>query len=530
MIRLLSRAPRSWALALGLAAFVLLAGAGLLAVSGWFVTAAAAAGMAGAGLAFDVFAPSALIRFLALSRAAGRYGERLAGHDATLRAVEGLRSDLLGAELAAPLDRGLRRRSAEVLNLVLSDVAALEAASLRLVLPLIAGVLTLAVAGVLLAWAFGALLAVWIAGGWAVTGALVLVLGGRAGVHASAPMAEAGHDLRRGLVDLVSARDDLAVHGALGEETDRLLRAESARHALRLRTAATERRASIALSVAQAILGGGSLSFALSQALSPPMVLAALLVTLALGEALMPFRRMVAEMGRTQQASRRLHLPAPETPPTLNRAAEGLHLHDLTLPHPGGRGVIFSGLTLSLHPGETLAVTGPSGCGKSSLLWALAGLAPFDGVAEIGGLRLPAPEDALRTAVTLVPQRSVLIAGTVAENLRLAAPGAEDAALHHVLDLVELTEIFNVREGLATRIGPRAEGISGGEARRLALARAILRRPEVLLLDEPTEGIDEARAARILSRIRQVLPRAVIVLAAHRPLEKAFAERYLPLG
>ncbi|MDX5381987.1 MAG: ABC transporter, partial [Rhodobacterales bacterium] len=121
---------------------VLVMGAALLGLSGWFITAAAAAGLAGMGAVFDVFRPSAMVRFLALGRAAARYGERVLTHDATLRALEVLRVQLLGVLVAAPYQRMVRLRGAQAVNRLTADIDALDGVPLRLVLPVVAGLLT----------------------------------------------------------------------------------------------------------------------------------------------------------------------------------------------------------------------------------------------------------------------------------------------------------------------------------------------------------------------------------------------------
>jgi ATP-binding cassette subfamily C protein CydC len=148
----------------------------------------------------------------------------------------------------------------------------------------------------------------------------------------------------------------------------------------------------------------------------------------------------------------------------------------------------------------------------------------------LGGLAIADwDEAALRGVVTLLPQRSALMSGTVAEALRLGAPQADEVALQQVLDIVELSHTLSARGGLEARIGPRGESFSGGEARRLVLARALLRHPKLLLLDEPTEGLDDATAKAVLYAIRRYLPDAAILIAAHRAVETRFADRVISI-
>ncbi|MCB1357101.1 MAG: ATP-binding cassette domain-containing protein, partial [Maritimibacter sp.] len=116
-----------------------------------------------------------------------------------------------------------------------------------------------------------------------------------------------------------------------------------------------------------------------------------------------------------------------------------------------------------------------------------------------------------------------------AENLRLAAPDAPDDALWVALEATALADTIRARGGLSLRLGARGAGLSGGEARRLVLARALLRRPAVLVLDEPTEGLDTATSARVMAGLRTALPHAALLVAAHRDTEKQAASRVIEL-
>ena len=204
-------------------------------------------------------------------------------------------------------------------------------------------------------------------------------------------------------------------------------------------------------------------------------------------------------------------------------------MQDLCLRRAGG-GLLVNSLSFDLHPGQTVALTGSSGSGKSTLLLALAGLhRPTAGQVMLGGCALDGwSEGALRGVLTLLPQRSALMAGTVAEALALAGP-APEANLWAALRAVQLDEVIAAKGGLSARIGTRGAGLSGGEGRRLALARALLRRPRVLLLDEPTEGLDDPTARAVLAGIKHFLPQAAIMIAAHRPAEIEFADRIINL-
>lgn len=189
--------------------------------------------------------------------------------------------------------------------------------------------------------------------------------------------------------------------------------------------------------------------------------------------------------------------------------------------------MVFAPLSLTVAPGETVVLQGPSGSGKSTALLLAAGaLTPSAGTVRFGGLD-PAqlPLETRTHSIALVPQRHSLIAGSVAENLRLAAPNAPDAELWQALEATQLSHTLRQREGLDTRLGFRGAGLSGGEARRLVLARAILRRPRLLLLDEPSEGLDAATARAVMTGLRRACPDAAFLIAGHRSAETEGADR-----
>ncbi|MFC3182397.1 amino acid ABC transporter ATP-binding/permease protein [Cypionkella sinensis] len=520
-----------------LSVVVLVAGATLLGVSGWFITAAAAAGLAGMGAVFDVFRPSGAIRFLALGRTAARYGERVLTHDATLRAFATLRLRVLQAYLAAPYDRQSRLRGPQVLNRITADIDALDGLPLRLILPLIAGGITLAASFAVL-WALAGLaIAATVALGFGLGGAVVLIWAGRAGSKPSRRVEYAAQAFRARLIDLVQARGDLAVYGQLAAQHQAVLSAETRRQSARLAQDRIERQAGLLLSwlataVATAALLLG-MALAEQGALSPAVAAVGFFAALALAEVLAPLRRAVADLGRMRLAARRVvqSLPAPVASAGGRYVAGALRFDTVSLQRAGAARASLRPLSFTLQAGATLALTGPSGVGKSTALLLAAGmLRPTGGGITLGDHPLPEWEEAaLREAVALLPQRAGLMAGRVRAGLQLAAPDADEATLWAVLEAVALADVIRAKGGLDARLGPRGAGLSGGEARRLAIARVLLRRPAILLLDEPTEGLDTDTALRVLRGIRQYLPQAAILTASHRPVETDWADFTLEL-
>ena len=508
----LTAAP--WAMARGaaLSIVVLLMGAALLGLSGWFITATGLAGIAGIGIAFDVFRPSAGVRFLALGRTAARYGERVLTHDATLRALAALRTTLLRRQ--GRLDgRALARlRGEAVLTRIASDVDALDGVALRLLLPGGAALVTHLAVFLALGWLAGWPVAWVVLGGYVPVAAIIFWFLARRSIAPSDQSEVQAQALRRGVIDMIRDRQSLILRARLEDRETALMAfdAESRKAARSLDGA--ERAAAAALSSlvgavtgAALVVGGGLVA---SGAVGPAAGAIGVFVALALAETLAPLARGVAEYGRMVGAARRIGGD------TLGDA-EGVGLSEPKVPAAAVLALRVPGLSLDLRLGEAAAITGPSGSGKTSLLLRIAGLADSDGIAILGVRPADWSESALRQMVSMVPHRSALIAGTIRENLALASD-ASDADMWKALDAVCLSGVMNEREGLDTRLGEAGAGLSGGQARRLTLARGILRRPRLLLLDEPTEGLDEDTALRVLSGIRAALPDAAILATLHR--------------
>lgn len=538
IIRLLVRSEgRAIALGLTLSILVLAMGTALLGLSGWFITATAVAGLAGLGALFNVFLPSAMVRFLALGRTAARYGERLSTHDTVLRALAGLRLRLLRGLLDSPWRKTERLRAASALNRITADVDALDGALLRLVLPGLAGGVAILIAAIALWLLVHPVIGALIGGGYLLVATLIFAIGQRRARVPSRRAEAALQALRGRLITLVSARDDLTVYGQIPAARAACERAAERSRAARTQLNRLERRAGLGLDLVTAAVTAGALGLGVALVnaglTDGPRAAIGVFVALALAEAIAPVRRALTEIGGMTQAARRiapaLAKDSPQTSPSAPDpgAAPALTLQDVA----GPVGTRFAPVSLCVAPGETVALAGPSGIGKSTVLLMAAGALPASaGRLTLGDIEIAAlPSAQLHRRLLMVPQRSALLAGSIAENLRLAAPEATDAALWAALEATCLAPVIHAKGGLEARLGPRGAGLSGGEARRLVLARALLAAPQVLLLDEPTEGIDAETAAQVMDGIRTALPETALLIAAHRSVELASADRILEL-
>ncbi len=552
MIALLQIARRIWSLewwsllrGMALSATVLLAGIGLLGLSGWFITAAGIAGLAGAGILFDVFRPSAGVRFLALGRTAARYGERMLTHDATLRSLARLRVQLLAALARLPAPRQSALRASEQLNRLTLDVDALDGIALRLFIPVVAGTLAIAIAFAVLWYLVDPAIVVWLSASFLPGAGIALALVLARARRPSRTGQLALNAFRMRLVDLLRARSELAVFGRLAAQREHVHAAEERMRAAMRRNDRIERTGGFVLSLAETLAAAGALVVAVwltrSGRTDPALAALGFFATLALAETIVPLRRGLSEYGKMADAARRIErmLQTPELPSRAGATSARrqtdpktvLSLRGIDFRHEGAASPVVSDFSLDLRQGEICALAGSSGSGKSTILHIAAGvLIPESGSAELGGLPIGQwGEKELRETVTLLPQRSALLSGTIRGALQLANPDLTDAEAWEALAAAGLDTVISQRGGLESRLGESGSGLSGGESRRLALARVLLRRPRLLLLDEPTEGLDRSTAETVLAGVRRFLPDSAILIASHRAVEQAFANRTVSL-
>ncbi|MGW9170335.1 thiol reductant ABC exporter subunit CydD [Streptomyces decoyicus] len=223
-------------------------------------------------------------------------------------------------------------------------------------------------------------------------------------------------------------------------------------------------------------------------------------------------------------------LPAPGTAPAPEGTA--LAVEELVVRHPGRTADSLPATSFEVRPGETVALVGPSGAGKSTLLSVLLGFTePHAGRALVDGRDIASlSPESWRQRIAWVPQHPHLFAGTIAENVRLARPDVDDAAVRTALgDAGALDFIDALPDGMATRLGESGAGLSAGQRQRLALARAFLADRPILLLDEPTANLDGATEEAVVAAVRRLAVGRTVLLVVHRPALLAVADRVVRL-
>lgn len=477
----------------------------LLGLSGWFITGAALAGAAGSAAAqsFNYMMPSAVIRLLAIVRTGARYVERVSGHEAALKALSELRPQLFRAFAAGDPVRTQGLSAGEASARLVQDVDAIQTLFVRLSSPWALGVG--AATAVALAGLAGPLagLTVLAAMGLAIGGAVVIAR--RAEPAGRAVQTETGLFKAR-LGALAAAAPELRAYDLGGWAVDQ---ASASGEALD-RAQASAARWGGWMTAWQAAVQGlavGAVVLAAREA-APALVALAALAAVTGVEAAAGLAGALRENGSARGAVERLEaLAAPD-------AQIGTRL-------PNGATLETGLFGEERIPPARLGIVGPSGCGKTSLIERALGLrAPVRGEWRIGGCDAAdlAP-GAGRALFAYTAQDVRLLDGTVRENLRLAAPEADDDTLWAALDDAALAWRFRISDaGLDTAVGVNGERLSGGERRRLGLARAYLRDAPWLVLDEPTEGLDAATERRVLERLDRRLDERGqgLILISHR--------------
>jgi len=248
-----------------------------------------------------------------------------------------------------------------------------------------------------------------------------------------------------------------------------------------------------------------------------------------------PLRRLAAAYHDRQAAEAAAQtlaaLPAPAPAPSaaVFHAPPALRFQAVTVAYGPGETPVFAGFDLDIAPGEVVALLGPSGSGKTTLLNLLLGLAPLSGGGVLIGDRRLSHLGAIAAAVAWAGQSPLVLPGTLADNLALAWPAASRDQLEQAARIVGLDQVLAARGGLDARLDERGAGLSGGERRRLSLARALLKPAMILLLDEPTADLDAASERALLPIIAQATHGRTTLIATHSEALAALADRVVRL-
>ncbi|SFM89699.1 ATP-binding cassette, subfamily C, CydC [Izhakiella capsodis] len=510
-----------------LAILTLLASIGLLTLSGWFLAAASLAGFAGL-YSFNYMLPAAGVRGAAITRTASRYFERLVSHDATFRVLQHLRVTLFTKLLPLTPGRLSRFQQGDLVNRLVADVDTLDHLYLRVISPMVGALCVVLVVIAGLSW-LDVQLAMTL--GFILLATLLILppLFYRLGYADGAALTRQRSEYRSLLMRWLQGMAELRIYGAEPDYRHKLELMEQQWHSTQQRQAGLS-----AWSQAILMLISGltiTLMLWLSAAgvgnMIKPGALIALFVfcSLAAFEALAPVATAFQHLGQVIASAERVTEITAQRPTVSfdddrQQAATqvSIALECVSFSYENSAFPALQNISLRLRAGEKVALIGRTGSGKSSLLQLLTrAWDPQQGEITLNDQPLASwQESALRKMTTVVSQRVHLFSATLRDNLLLAAPGASDAQLSHALQQVGLEKLLSSPEGLNAWLGEGGRQLSGGERRRLGIARALLHDGALWLLDEPTEGLDAHTELQILSLLQNVTRDKSVIMVTHR--------------
>ena len=483
-----------------------------------------------------------MVRFLALSRAIFRYLERIVGHDAAFRGLTELRVTVYrNLERLAPTGLAAFGRG-DLLARLVADVDAALDLPLRVVLPWLQAVLVSAATITFLAWLLpGAGLVV---GVTTVLGlALVPWLVARTARAAEARMAPARAELSAAVIRAFDATPELAAYGAAGAATSRIRSLDDRLTRLNARESFSLGLGGGIGTIVQGVAVVASLVVAVPAVLAgtiEPVWLAVIaLLPLALFDVLtglpgaaLAYQRLRGSAVRLQEVDQTPRpVPQPDRPVAIPDDFTGVALTGLSAGWVAGTDAIID-VDLHFWAGQRVAVVGPSGSGKSTLAAVLMGFLPYRGSMTVSGVEARDVDgDALRRVIGLLQQQAHVFDTSVADNIRIGDPQADDAAVAESVVQAQLADwVDSLPQGLDTTVGSFGVGVSGGERQRIALARLLLARRPLVVLDEPTEHLDGATADALMATLDSALAQATVVHITHRLIGLEEYDRIVELG
>lgn len=521
----------------------------LLMISGWFITGTAIAGMLAVGShSFNYMLPAGIIRMLAISRTASRYGELMIGHHAVFNLLKTLRLRFFTNLAQLPLSQQRRSlHASQAMHRLVSDIDSLDEFILRVVSPWLIGSITLG----LLAVFIGVVLPITLILKIAIFICLVLALllpftASYLGIKQAKQLAHISETRRQQLLAPLSIITQLVLWQQWFTQTKHY--ANTDKQLLKLEWQNQKKQsliilgiqwlfyASILLVLVGIIILGNELSIqSMHDIISIPLILAVVLGLLGIQEIIIPLGQHYLSFGNSVSAKNRLNdllstrqqnqstpVPTDKIKVANFNTLLPLPTDNLTLKLDNVSAKIPEALvgaknvSTTVTAGTPLIIKGASGCGKSTLLQALAGeLAIATGKITLNGK--PWQDYDWQDQVGYLGQQLDIFDQTLASNLRLGKQNATDSELIDVLKKVGLDTWLEAQpQGLATPLGEYGIGISGGQARRIALARLLLKPRAFLLLDEPFAGLDDQTRQRLWQTLRSHQQNSLLIIVSHQ--------------
>ena len=499
----------------------------LLTVSGWFLAATAIAGF---GTLFNFFYPSASVRGLAIGRTVARYFEKLVTHDATFRILAKLRVQVFSKII--PLSPAVlnRYRNSDLLNRLVSDVDTLDSLYLRLLAPFFSAVFVITAMTIGLSF-INAPLALGLGAFLLLLLIAIPTIFYRLGQQFGERLIQTRAAYRTQFLEFIQAQAELLLFNAEDRLKEKMVTIEKNWQADQDKEAKLSGFSTALVMFLNGLLVCGMLWFS-SQAdfggdeyrmafiaLFTFAALAAVEIIMPLGAAFLHIGQVIAAANRVTEIVEQKPLVEFNDNVKFEEKVNLISAKNLSFAYPEQEDPVLKNLTLDLHQGQKIAILGKTGSGKSTLLQLL--VRNYD--TNQGELLLAEKpisaysENTLRNQMCFLTQRVHVFSDTLRQNLQFARlEKISDEKMTEVLNQVGLGKLLEQEQGLNLWLGDGGRPLSGGEQRRLGLARILLNNAPILLLDEPTEGLDRETERRILRLILKHAENKTLIMVTHR--------------
>ncbi|MCT6874905.1 heme ABC transporter ATP-binding protein/permease CydC [Frischella perrara] len=503
----------------------------LLSLSGWFLSATAFVGFAGL-YTFNYMLPAAGVRGAAILRTVARYFDRLVNHDTTFRILAFLRTRAFKHLLPLNAVQIQRFEKAELLNTFIADIDNLDHLYLRLFAPII-GSLCITFFIYFAVSYFDHNIALVITLFLLVTILTLPIIFYYAGRTLGEQIAEQKSLYRQKLVSYMQGQAELTLFNAKHSFRQSLTDIES--HWLKLQT---KQSTLLSLSNAIIVMIVGVMTqiiiWLVADGISnydQPIIALLIFIGLSSTEILSPIPSAFLFLGQVLSSAKRMNnllslspvIHFGELSNTDNDQQCEITFKNISFSYPNQPLVILKDINFQIKNGEHVALIGQTGCGKSTLLNLITRTwQPTNGTIMLNQIDISQfSEPALRNMMSVVPQVIHIFNDTLRNNLLIGNQYADDAQLISVLKKVELDKLLSTEQGLNLWLGESGRTLSGGERRRIGIARALLHNAPLILLDEPTESLDNQTEQQILSIIKENYVDKTLIMITHRLIHQA---------
>lgn len=508
---------------------VALSSVGLLALAGWLICACAVAGLSHTtAMYFNYLIPAAGIRFFALLRIGSRYAERVVSHDVTFRILADLRVWFFRKFEPLIPSKSIQYRSGDLLSRITNDIDALDQIYLRILSPFLVS-LILSVVIFFFFSNFSHRIA------WVVLIGMLLVIFisclffGWASRSISKQLVVTKASYRITVLDFIQGMKEILIFAAKERMLEKLKSIEQKYIRYQKRMYYLKGISISLVTLISGLIIWSALYLGIplvnQHVITGAVLCMMILAILACFEVLSPLPNAFQYLGSSLIASNRLQEIAKTKPeityPIISKQIAksfDIEIQNVSFGYHS-QCQILKNIKLYIPYQSKIVITGPSGIGKSSFLQLLARFFdPNEGVIKIGGVDIKQiGEEVLRQQITYISQQDYIFNTTIKENLLIADPNTDDDKIWQVLEAVNLADtIRNTRKGLATQMGEYGQAFSAGQIKRLSLARALLRESSIILLDEPTEGLDKETALLVWKLVLELFQKQTVIIVTHQ--------------